>query len=147
MSTLSSRNGVRDFRTPIVVHDGAALIGRILLAGLFIWSGVGKLSGFEGVVSGIAAKGLPMPTLLAAVALAIELGGGILLAIGFKTRWVALVMGLFLIIITPIYHDFWNATGGARMGQQINFMKNVCILGGMLMVYALGPGRYSVDRG
>ena len=147
MSTLSSSNGVRDFRAPIVVHDGVALVGRILLAVLFIWSGFGKLTGFEGVVAGIAGKGLPMPTLLAAAAVAIELGGGILLAIGFKTRWVALVMGLFLIVITPIYHDFWDATGGARMGQEINFMKNVCILGGMLMVYALGPGRYSADRG
>jgi len=147
MSTLGSSSGGRDFRAPIIVHDGVALVGRILLAALFIWSGVGKLSGFEGVVSGIAAKGLPVPTVLAAIAVAIELGGGILLAFGFKTRWVALVMGLFLIVITPIYHDFWNVAGGARMGQQVNFMKNVCILGGMLMVYALGPGRYSVDRG
>ena len=147
MSTLSSPTGVRDFRAPIVVHDGIALVGRILLAVLFIWSGFGKIMGFEGVIAAIAAKGLPMPTVLAAVAVAIELGGGILLALGFKTRWVALVLGLFLIVITPIYHDFWNATGGARMGQQINFMKNVCILGGMLTVYALGPGRYSVDRG
>jgi putative oxidoreductase len=145
MSTLGSTHPFpsREY----LARDGAALLGRLLLAALFIWSGAGKLTGFEGVVAGIAAKGLPMPTVLAAIAVAIELGGGVLLAIGWRTRWVALAMALFLIVITPIYHDFWNATGAAVMGQKVNFMKNVCILGGMLMVYARGPGRYSADRG
>jgi putative oxidoreductase len=147
MSTLSSSDLARDFRPSQATHDGVALVGRILLAVLFIWSGFGKVMGFDGVVGGIAAKGLPMPAVLAAVAVAIELGGGILLALGWRTRWVALALALFLIVITPMYHDFWNATGAAVMGQQINFMKNVCILGGMLMVFALGPGRYSLDRG
>lgn len=146
MSTLTSKDFARDDRSLYAIHDGAALVGRILLAVLFIWSGFGKLTGFEGVVGGIAAKGLPMPTVLAAIAVAIELGGGILLALGWRTRWVALAMALFLIIITPLYHDFWNATGATVMGQKVNFMKNVCILGGMVMVYALGPGRYSLDR-
>ncbi|HSV20806.1 MAG TPA: DoxX family protein [Casimicrobiaceae bacterium] len=145
MSTLNDLS--HDFRPSQATHDGVALVGRILLAVLFIWSGFGKLTGFEGVVGGIAAKGLPMPTILAAIAVAIELGGGILLALGWRTRWVALAMALFLIVITPIYHDFWNATGAAVTGQKVNFMKNLCILGGMLMVFALGPGRYSLDRG
>jgi len=76
-----------------------------------------------------------------------ELGGGILLLLGVRARWIALLFVIFLAVITPIYHDFWNATGNAVIGQKINFMKNVAILGGMLMVFAFGPGRYSVDRG
>jgi len=149
MSTLSSTTYAGDARSLDVTYasrDGAALIARILLAALFIWSGFGKLTGFEGLASGIAAKGLPMPTVLAALTVAMELGGGILLLIGLRTRWIALLFVLFLLVITPMYHDFWNAAAGAIMSQKINFMKNVAIAGGMLMVFAFGPGRYSVDR-
>jgi len=148
MSTIGSTAYVRGAATSYAARDGAALLGRVLLAALFIWSGFGKVSGgFEGVASGIAAKGLPVPSVLAAIAIAIELGGGILLLIGLRARWIALLFVLFLLVITPVYHDFWNATGNAVMGQKINFMKNVAILGGMLMVFAFGPGRYSIDRG
>ena len=150
MSTLSSTAYPRDLRTTATTYaarDGAALIARVLLASIFIWSGFGKLTGFEGVASGIAAKGLPLPTVLAALAVAMELGGGILLLIGLRARWIGLLFVLFLLVITPMYHDFWNATADAVMGQKVNFMKNVAIMGGMLMVFAFGPGRYSVDRG
>jgi len=149
MSTISSTGYVRDARTTATTYatrDAASLLARAFLAALFIWSGFGKLSGFEGVVSAIAAKGLPMPTVLAAVAVAMELGGGILLLVGLRARWIALLLVIFLFVITPLYHDFWNATADAVMGQKINFMKNLSIAGGMLMVFAFGPGRYSIDR-
>jgi putative oxidoreductase len=147
MSTLGSTAYARGTATSYAARDGAALLGRVFLAALFIWSGFGKVSGFDGVVGGIAAKGLPVPNVLAALAVAMELGGGILLLVGLRARWIALLFVLFLLVITPIYHDFWNATGNAVMGQKVNFMKNVAILGGMLMVFAFGPGRYSIDRG
>lgn len=147
------------YRAPGVVHthealtaayparDGAALAGRVFLAILFIWSGFGKLTGFAGTAGYIASKGLPMPTVLAALAVAIELGGGILLLLGWRARWVALLMALFLVVITPIFHAWW-ASPEAQVGmQKINFFKNVSILGGMLMVFAFGPGRFSLDRG
>jgi len=149
MSTLSSTGYAVDTRdsATYATRDAAALLARVLLASIFIWSGFGKLTGFEGVISGIAAKGLPLPTVLAAFAVAMELGGGILLLIGLRARWIGLLFVIFLLVITPIYHDFWNAAGNAVMGQKVNFMKNIAIAGGMLMVFAFGPGRYSVDRG
>jgi putative oxidoreductase len=126
--------------------DGMALIGRILLASLFIWSGWGKLNGFADAVGYIASKNLPMPQVLAALAVAVELGGGILLLIGLKARWVALALVVFLIVITPIFHNFWDIPAAQVRMQQINFMKNVAIAGAMFIVAALGPGRFSIDR-
>ncbi len=88
-----------------------------------------------------------MPQVLAAIAVAIELLGGIALIVGFKTRLVALAFAVFLIVITPIFHNFWNAPEAQAMNQQLNFMKNLTILGGMLVLAAFGPGRFSVDKG
>jgi putative oxidoreductase len=129
-----------------VQKDWAALLGRILLAGMFVISGYGKIPGFEGTVGYIAAKGLPVPQLLAAIAILIELGGGLAILLGWKTRWAALALIVFLIVITPIFHGFWAVPPEQVMAQKINFMKNVSILGGMLLLFAFGPGRYSVER-
>jgi putative oxidoreductase len=128
-------------------RDGVALAGRILLAAMFVISGWGKLMGFAGTVGYIASQGLPLPQLLAAAAIVIELGGGLLILLGWKTHWAALALAVFLVVITPIFHNFWSAPPEAQMGQVINFQKNVSILGGMLLLYALGPGRYSLDKG
>lgn len=129
-----------------VQRDWAALIGRILLSILFIESGFGKIGGFEGVAGYIGSRGLPFPQLLAAIAIVIELGGGLAVLIGWKTRWVALMLIVFMIVITPIFHNFWSAPAAAAAAQQINFMKNVSILGGIFLLLAFGPGRYSADR-
>src|SRR5947207_14589222 len=126
--------------------EGLALVGRALLAVLFIVSGWGKPNGFAGAVGLIASKSLPMPQVLAALAVAVELGGGILLLVGLKARWVALVLVGFMIVITPIFHTFWSVPADQAQMQQIHFLKNVAITGGLLMVAALGPGRFSTDR-
>ena len=128
-------------------YDGAALVGRILLAALFIISGFGKIGGFEGTAGYIASKGLPMPQVLATLTILIELGGGILLAVGWKARWAALAIALFTLLAAVLFHNYWTVTGPARMGEFNSFWKNISIAGGMLMVLAFGPGRYSVDRG
>ena len=128
-------------------RDAVALIGRAFLALIFVWSGIGKLVGFAGTAGYIASKGLPMPTVLAAVSVLIELGGGLLLLFGWKARWAAAAFALFLIVITPIFHAWWSSPEAQVVMQRTNFLKNAAILGGMLMVYAFGPGRYSVDRG
>lgn len=142
------RHGFADER-PVAhdpARDGAVLLGRVLLAVLFIWSGAGKLANFQGAVNAIAGKGLPLPELLAALSIVVELGGGIALALGWRARWAAVFLALFLVVITPIFHNFW-ASPAAQVGmQKINFFKNVSILGGMLVVFAFGPGRYSLDR-
>ena len=127
-------------------QNAAALVGRILLALIFITSGLTKITGFEGTVGYIASKGLPLLQVGAALAIAVELGGGILLAIGYKARWAALVIGIFTLVAAYFFHDYWNADAAAKMNQQINFWKNVAITGGMLVVFAFGPGAYSVDK-
>lgn len=127
--------------------DALAMVGRVLLAVMFIYSGFGKITGFERTAGYIASKGLPLPEVLAGIAVAIELLGGIALVIGFKTRLVALAFAVFLIVITPIFHNFWNALPADAMSQQLNFMKNLTILGGMLVLAAFGPGRFSADKG
>jgi putative oxidoreductase len=125
--------------------DGVALIARIVISIMFITSGFGKLMGFGPTVEHIAAKGVPLPEIAAVIAILIELGGGIAVLFGWKTRWVALAYVVFLIVITPIFHDFWTMQGAERMANNINFMKNLTILGGFLLLYAFGPGKYSLD--
>jgi len=126
--------------------DGMALLGRALLALIFILSGWEKLMGFQGAVGAIASKNLPMPQVLAVIAVIFELGGGLLLLLGLKARWVALLLVVFLVIITPIFHNFWAAAADQMKNQQIHFMKNLAIMGGMFVVAAFGPGRFSFDR-
>ena len=125
-------------------QDVMALIGRVLLGSIFVISGWEKLTGFAATVGDIADKGLPLPEVLAAIAIVVELGAGLALLAGFKARWAALALAIFVIVITPIFHAFWNVPADEAMNQEIHFMKNVAILGGMLMVVAFGSGRYSI---
>jgi putative oxidoreductase len=127
-------------------RDLAALVARILLSIIFIMAGFHKITGFEGTVGYIASKGLPMPQLMAIGAIAAELGGGLLLLVGYKARWAALAIFLFLIPTTLIFHNFWAVPPDQYQAQMGNFMKNLTIMGGMLMVWALGPGRFAFDR-
>jgi len=125
--------------------NAAALVGRILLAVIFVISGFGKITGYEATAQYMAAK-LPLVVLLLPLTILVELGGGLALAAGFKARWVALALAIFTLLAGILFHDYWNADAAHRMGQQINFLKNIAITGGMLMVFAFGPGAWSVDR-
>ena len=124
-----------------------ALLGRVLLALIFVLSGQGKIGGFAGTAAAIASKGLPLAEVLAVLTILIELGGGLLLILGWKARWAALIIFLFLIPVSIAFHPLWTTPNAEAMQNQINFMKNLSIMGGMLMVAAFGPGRYSIDRG
>jgi putative oxidoreductase len=147
MSTVASNRITPSARRDAAgVNDTAALVGRVLLAALFIWSGAGKLAGFAGTAGYIASKGLPMPEVLAALSIFAELGGGLALLFGFKARWAALMIAIFVAVITPIFHNFWAVPEAQVVMQKINFGKNLAIIGGMLMVFAFGPGRFSIDR-
>lgn len=125
-------------------HDFAALVARILLAILFITSGFGKIEGFDGLTGYIASKGMPLPALMAAGAIAVELGGGLLMLVGYRARWAALAIFLFLIPTTLIFHNFWSVPADMAGDEQIAFLKNMSIMGGMLMVWAFGPGRLAL---
>ena len=125
-----------------------AAVGRILVALLFILSGWSKLTGGVGNVAGyIASKGLPMPEILAWLTVALELGGGILIAIGYQTRLVSLLFFLWLIPTTFMFHKYWGIADAAQaQGQFNNFYKNVSIMGAFALLFAFGPGAYSVDK-
>ena len=126
--------------------DVAALVGRVLLALMFVWAGYGKITGYAGTAGWMASSGMPMVGLLLPLAILIELGGGIALIVGFKARWVALALAGFTLVASLIFHNFWAMTGDAVMTNMLFFYKNVAVIGGMLMVFAFGPGRLSIDR-
>jgi putative oxidoreductase len=126
--------------------DVAALIGRIALALIFVESGFSKLTHFGATVGGIAGQGVPLPNVAAAIAVVVELGGGLAILAGWMTRWVALAIVVFLIVITPIFHNYWSGPEAARMTNEIMFWKNVSMLGGFVLLFAFGPGRYSIDK-
>jgi putative oxidoreductase len=127
------------------IQDPLALAGRILLASLFLLSGFDKLMGFSGTAGYIGSRGLPMPEVIAALTIALELGGGILLVLGWMTRPLGLLFAGFTLLAALIFHAYWNVPEAARMGQYLSFWKNVSISGGMLMLAAFGPGRLSLD--
>jgi len=126
--------------------DLAALIGRIFLAAIFIISGFGKITGYAATAGYMAHAGLPMVGVLLPLTILTELGGGLLLAFGFKARWAALWLFLFLIPTTLIFHKFWGIDPSMVQNMKTHFMKNFAIMGGMLMVFAFGPGALSVDK-
>jgi len=148
MNTLANRGMNPQYNSIISpsVADAAALVGRILLAVLFLKSGWGKIGGFEQTAAMMASKGVPLPNIALIITILLELGGGILLVIGYKARWAALGLALWLIPVTLTFHNFWAVPADQVMAQSTNFYKNVSILGGMLMVFAFGPGRYSMER-
>ncbi|MFN7888378.1 MAG: DoxX family protein, partial [Betaproteobacteria bacterium] len=123
----------------------AALAGRILLALMFVLAGFSKIGGFDGTVGYIASKGLPLPTLLAIGTIALEIVGGLALAVGYKARWAALALAVFTLIASVIFHNYWAMPVDQQRMQMLMFMKNLAVAGGMLMVFALGPGGLSLD--
>lgn len=122
-----------------------ALVGRILLGLMFVMSGFGKIMGFAGTVGYIASKGLPLPTVLAALTIVVELGGGLMLVFGLLARWAGFALAGFSILAAVIFHNYWHADQASYMGQYLNFWKNITIAGGMLMVAAFGPGSIALD--
>ena len=122
------------------------LLGRILLAQIFIISGFGKIPGFEGTAQYIASHGLPAAQLVTVLVIIVELAGGIALLVGWKARWAAAALFVFTLLTALIFHGFWSASPDQAMMQQINFMKNLSIMGGMLYVVVYGPGPLSVDK-
>jgi putative oxidoreductase len=127
------------------VSNTAALVGRILLALIFITSGFGKIGGFEGTAGYIASKGLPVASVVAALTILIELGGGLAILFGFLTRWAALALAVFSVLAAVIFHAYWGVPADQVMGQQINFWKNISIAGGFLLLAGFGAGGISVD--
>ena len=128
------------------VYDWAALIGRIALGALFLWSGYGKLAHMAFNIGYMKAYGVPAPELLIWPALALELIGGAMLVIGWKARWAAVALALLTAGATFIFHAYWGVAADQVLNQQIQFMKNLAILGGLLGVFAQGAGGIALER-
>jgi putative oxidoreductase len=122
------------------------LAARVLLAHIFLISGFGKIFKFAGTAGYMASKGMPMPQFLLACSILVELAAGLMLVVGWKTRWAALALALWLIPATLVFHAFWAVPEAQVTMQMIQFQKNLCILGGMLYVLLCGPGRLSLDK-
>jgi putative oxidoreductase len=122
-----------------------SLVARVLLAYIFIVSGWGKIGGFDGTVGYIASKGLPMPQVVAALTVLVEVGAGLALLVGLFTRWSAAALAVFTLLAAFIFHAYWAVPPEQTMMQSIQFMKNLAIAGGMLALVAFGAGAYSVD--
>jgi len=121
------------------------LAGRTLIALIFLMSGAAKVAGFAGTVGYIASKGLPVPAAAAVLAIIAELGGGLLLIIGWQTRIAAAVLVVFTFFAAVLFHDFWAVSADQMQNTLIHFMKNISMMGGLLYVVIHGAGPLSVD--
>jgi putative oxidoreductase len=122
-----------------------SLVARVLLAAIFIKSGWGKIGGFDGTVGYIASKGLPMAQVVAALTILVEVGAGLALVVGLFTRWSAAALAAFTLLAAFIFHAYWAVPPEQAMMQNIQFMKNLAIAGGLFAVVAFGAGALSID--
>jgi putative oxidoreductase len=121
------------------------LVARILLALMFVMSGVSKLTGLEGTAGYIASVGLPMAQVLAVGAGVLEVVAGVMLIVGWQARWAALALAAFTVLASLLFHNFWAMPKDEQFMQQLMFTKNLAITGGLLFVFAFGPGLLSLD--
>lgn len=127
------------------LHDLALLLARLGLAALYIQSGWGKIFRFSGLSDQLAGVGFPLAPLAAILTILVELGCGLAIALGYRTRLCALVLAAFTLLAAILFHDFWSFTGAERQMQTIQFLKNMGLAGGFLALLAAGAGRFSLD--
>lgn len=138
---------------PVIDHDEihvvprstTALIGRFLISAIFLIGGVAKLTDTANTAQYMTAVGIPHAETLAIIAGIAEVCGGIAIAFGFLTRIGALGLVLYLIPTTLIFHSFWRFDEPEAKTQMVQFMKNLAVMGGLTVLFAYGPGRFSID--
>ncbi|PIJ45575.1 DoxX family protein [Tatumella sp. OPLPL6] len=122
------------------------LIARILLMLLFVIFGYQKLIHFGGTVDYMKALGTPLPTVGALIAVVLEFFAGLAIMLGFFTRPIAIILAVYTLATAIIGHPFWSMSGAAQMAAEINFYKNISIIGGLLLLSVTGAGPYSLDK-
>ena len=127
------------------INDEVLLAARVFLATLFLIFGWRKLRDYPGTVSQMVQDGIPMPALAAAVAIFMELPVAFAIAIGAFTRPSAVLLALYTLGASLIEHRYWTVTGTDRLASMEGFYKNLCIMGGFLLLYITGAGKYSID--
>ena len=133
---------------PVLSDAVFPCIARLLISAIFVQGALGKILGWSGQASYMQSHQLPVqliPTMLG-VALLIEAAGVLCLIAGWKARAAAFVMFLYLGVVSVLLHNFWAAHGTTAGGMQTQFLKNLGIMGGLLMIAARGPGKWSVDE-
>lgn len=121
------------------------LLARVLLGLLFIVSGTGKIDGYDGTVELAAVAGVPLPQIAVALAAVAEIGLPILLLLGWKTRWAAIALILLVLATNGFFHRFWEMDGEGQILNKIMLFKNFAIIGGLLLLATVGPGRWALD--
>ena len=120
-------------------------VGRILLALIFLMSGVGKIFDWSGTAGYMEFKGMPLIPLFLIGAIVLEVGGSLSVILGFKARWGALALIIFTVPTTVIFHKFWAVDAAQQQMEMIFFMKNLAMTGGLLLIMANGSGPLSLD--
>jgi putative oxidoreductase len=126
-------------------RDLLAFLSRALMALLFLPEGIGKITDFAGTVQYIAQYHVPLPELAAVIGIVVEVGLVSLLLVGYQTRWVALAIIVFVMVITFVFHPYWSVPAAQVFDQKFNFYKNFAIAGGLCSILAWGPGSWSLD--
>ena len=145
MTTQTLRAPQTSSLSTTAAQDALTLAGRVLLALLFIPAGYQKIGGFTGTAGYIGSVGLPLPEVGAALAIAVELGLGLLLLIGWRTRIAALGLAAFTLAASVFFHNYWGVPAEQVMVQQLMFFKNIAVVGGLLAIAAFGAGGWSLD--
>ena len=127
------------------INDELILAARLYLATLFLIFGWRKLRDYSGTVSQMVQDGLPTPRLAAAVAIFMELPVAFAVAVGAFTRPSAVLMVLYTLGTSLIEHRYWTTTGADQLASMEAFYKNLSIIGGFLLLYITGAGKYSID--
>ena len=122
-----------------------ALLGRVFLSQIFLISAFSKVLNFAGTAEHMAGRGIPAAKLLLAGAILFEVAGSLSILVGYRCRFGAFLLILFLIPTTLIFHNFWAVAPADQRMQMIHFMKNLAIIGGLIVLAAAGPGKISVD--
>lgn len=126
-------------------RPGVALVARFFLASIFFVAGISKFANQEQTVAYMESVGIPYASTLLVLAGLAEVLGALSLVVGFHARTGAAALILFLIPTTVMFHAFWTYDGAEAQMQMVNFLKNLSIMGGLGMICAMGPGRYSFD--
>ena len=128
------------------MQDLALLAARLLVAPLFIYSGIGKVMAFEVTAGRLPGGAGGFGSVLAACAIVIELGGSLALILGVYTRCVAIAFIVFTVLATVMFHNFWASPPAQVIPQTVNFLKNLGLIGLFAMIAAFGPGAYALRR-
>ena len=127
------------------LENSISMIGRVCFSAIFVMAGFHKVAYYSDTLATMLQQNIPYSEILLIVSIVLELGGGLLVLLGWHTRFGALLLFLFIIPVTFYFHDFWTVEPADVANQVHHFMKNLAMMGGALYILAHGAGRYSID--